>query len=149
MPIDRFITLFDQRKLAFIEYGDPDGFPIFALHGLPGSRIWFKDNDQISTELGIRLITVDRPGFGLSDPHSQRSYLQFADDLKTLALELSIDRFSVLGVSGGGVFAAAIAYQLPDKVNKAGLISTVAEFINGKPPKTMALPIVHFLGCLS
>ena len=88
--------------------------------------------------LGIRLITVDRPGFGISEPKADRTFLQFCDDIYELAQVLHIQKFSALGVSGGGVYAAACASKYPDVVHKAGLISTVNQFKNGRPPKEMA-----------
>ncbi len=130
----------DGRFLAYAEYGDNTGFPIFAFHGTPGSRIWFEEDDPVSLELNIRLITVDRPGFGLSIPQPKRKILDFANDLEALADHLNIDRFSVVGISGGGVYAAACAYHLPKKIYKAGLISTINEFKNGWPPKKMCFP---------
>ena len=130
--------LSDGRKLGFIEYGDLQGYPIFAFHGLPGSRIWFKKDDEESKILGIRLITVDRPGFGNSDQKPDRTFLQFSDDIYELSQSLDLEKYSVFGVSGGGVYAAACAYKYPDLIHKAGLISTVNQFKNGKPPKEMA-----------
>lgn len=130
--------LSDGRKLGFMEYGDPAGFPLFAFHGTPGSRIWFKEDEEISKAMGVRLITVDRPGFGISDQKPARTFLQFADDIRELSEYLNLDKFSVMGVSGGGAYAAACAYKYPDLVYKAGLISTVNQFKNSKPPKEMA-----------
>lgn len=65
---DLEILLKDGRKLGVAQFGGIGGYPILAFHGTPGSRIWFKGDDKISHSLGIRLITVDRPGYGLSDP---------------------------------------------------------------------------------
>lgn len=138
MNRDNQFTLSDGRKLAYIEYGDLTGFPIFALHGLPGSRIWFEENDEISHSMGIRLITIDRPGFGNSDQKKDRDFIDFSNDLRELTLYLKIKKFSVLGVSGGGVYAAACAYSNSQSIFKCGLISTVGQFKNGKPPKDMA-----------
>ena len=135
---NRTHALSDGRKLGFMEYGSPDGFPIFAFHGTPGSRVWFKEDDETVKANGIRFITVDRPGFGNSDQKSARTFVQFSDDIRELSQALNVDKFSVIGVSGGGAYSAACAFALSDLVYKAGLISTVNEFENGKPPKEMA-----------
>ena len=61
----------DGRSLAFAEWGAADGDPLLAFHGAPGSRLWCPDDFQpgkTTTEAGVRLITVDRPGYGRSDP---------------------------------------------------------------------------------
>ena len=81
--------LSDGRKLGFMEYGDPKGFPIFAFHGTPGSRIWFKEDDEISKTNGVRLITVDRPGFGISEQKTARTFVQFGDDILCILKRLT------------------------------------------------------------
>lgn len=97
----------------------------------------FLDDDPISQEIGIRLICLDRPGFGLSTPLPDRTILDWAKDVLEVADDLGIQHFSVMGVSGGGAFAAGCAYQLPDRVLSAALISSTTPFQNGKPPKAM------------
>ncbi len=123
-----------------MEYGDPNGFPIFAFHGTPGSRVWFKEDDETIKINGIRFITVDRPGFGNSDQKQGRTFVQFCDDVRELSQSLNLDKFSAMGVSGGGAYAAACGYSLSDVVHKVGIVSTVNEFEKGKPPKAMATP---------
>ena len=131
-------TLSDGRNLAYNEYGDLNGFPIFGLHGLPGSRIWFEENEEVSSSIGVRLITLDRPGFGNSDQKKNRNFLDFSYDIQELAQHLKIKKYSVFGISGGGVYAAACAYKNYNSIFKCGLVSTVGEFKNGIPPKEMA-----------
>jgi pimeloyl-ACP methyl ester carboxylesterase len=136
--MDNKIILSDGRKLGFREYGDLNGFPVFAFHGLPGSRIWFKTDDDISKANNVHLITVDRPGFGNSDKKKNRTILDFADDVFELANSFGFEKYSVLGTSGGGAYALAIASKYPEFINKCTLISTVNEFKNAKPPAEMA-----------
>lgn len=131
------IHLQDGRKLGVIEYGDREGYPVFFFHGTPGSRIMFLEDDPLSKELGIRLISLDRPGFGLSDPKPNRTILDWAKDVQEAADHLGISHFSVIGVSGGGAFAAGCAYQLPDRILSAALVSSATPFQDGKPPKSM------------
>ncbi|MGE6632144.1 alpha/beta fold hydrolase [Bacillus sp. NPDC077027] len=131
------IQLKDGRKIGIIEYGDKNGFPVFFFHGTPGSRIMFLDDDPTSIELGVRLISLDRPGFGLSDAKPNRTVLDWAEDVNEVADVLGIPSFSVLGVSGGGAFAAACAYQLSHRVLSAALVSSATPFPDGKPTKNM------------
>ncbi|WP_144487547.1 alpha/beta fold hydrolase [Bacillus pumilus] len=131
------ILLQNGRHIGLCEYGDLAGFPIFFFHGTPGSRVMFLDHDPISKELGVRLICLDRPGFGLSTPQPERTILDWAKDVLEVAEQLGIHHFSVMGVSGGGAFAAACAYQLPNRVLSAALISSTTPFQDGKPPKSM------------
>ena len=74
----------------------------------------------------VRLIAPDRPGFGLSDPHLDRTFLSWAADVAELADALAIDRFAVMGLSGGAPHAAVVAHQLPERVTAVALISGLA-----------------------
>lgn len=127
----------DGRILGFAEYGDPRGYPVFLLHGTPGSRLWFTNDDPISTSLGLRLIATDRPGYGLSSPKRNSTILEYSEDLAQLAIHLSFVNFSVIGVSGGGAYALASAYQLKQQVDCAVLCASIMEFEEKRPPKTM------------
>ncbi|WHY01034.1 alpha/beta hydrolase [Neobacillus sp. DY30] len=132
---DYKIPLADGRKLAVMEYGDKQGLPVMFFHGTPGSRLLFLDDDEISKALGIRLISLDRPGFGLSDQKPNRTLLDWADDINEAADFLKLDRFSIIGVSGGGAFAAACAYKLAPRLHSVSLIASTTPFVNGKSPK--------------
>lgn len=82
--------------------------------------------EPLLKELHIRLVTPERPGYGLSTDQPRRTILDWPDDVAALADSLGITRFAVLGVSGGGAYAAACAYKLPERVTALGLISSVA-----------------------
>ncbi|MFJ7932186.1 alpha/beta fold hydrolase [Peribacillus sp. NPDC096448] len=136
-PNGQILQLNDGRKLGYIQYGKKDGIPIFLFHGTPGSRIWFLDDDEVSNSLGIRLISIDRPGYGLSDLKPNRTVLDWTDDVEELANHLQIENFSVIGVSGGGAYAAACGYKIPQRINSITMVSSVTPFKDGKPPKAM------------
>jgi len=124
-PILR-LRLSDGRTLAYATWGDPSGAPIFFFHGTPSSRLELPIDDNACCALGIRLITLDRPGFGASELAPRRTLLDWADDVRAVADALRIGRFAVLGVSGGGPHAAACARRLGDRVSRAGLVSSVS-----------------------
>ena len=126
-PPDQEHRLPDGRVLAYCEYGVPDGSPVFIFHGLPGSRIDARVVAEEMRAAGVRLIAPDRPGIGRSDPvPGKRTYAGCAHDVAHLAGALGIDRFSVVGYSCGGPYALAAAAGLPERIEKAGLISSVA-----------------------
>ncbi|MFP3727687.1 alpha/beta hydrolase [Priestia filamentosa] len=135
---ENIMTLSDGRKLGFSVYGDKKGLPLFLFHGTPGSRIWFLEDDKIAHRLGIYLIATDRPGYGLSDKKVSRKILEYSSDIEELADYLQLDKFSVLGVSGGGAYATAVSYYLPHRVRLCILVSTATPFLDGKPSKAMA-----------
>jgi len=117
------IKLKDGRLLGYAEYGTPEGKPIFYFHGFPGSRIdWLlSDADDSAAELNAHIIAVDRPGMGLSDFKRGRNILDWPDDVIELADALQVDRFAVLGFSGGGPYAAACAYKIPERLTATAI----------------------------
>ena len=116
------ITLSDGRTLAFAEYGNLHGKPVFFFHGTPGSR-YFRPSDEVTTRLGVRLICMDRPGYGESTFQPSRQFLDWPKDIAQLADSLGIEKFAVAGHSGGGPYTLACAYSLPDRVNAAVTLS--------------------------
>jgi pimeloyl-ACP methyl ester carboxylesterase len=112
----------DGRNLGYAEYGDGRGLPVFYFHGFPGSRLEARLAEEKAASHGIRLISVDRPGYGLSDPKRKRTLLDWADDTVHLADSLGIRRFSVIGVSGGGPYAAACAFKIPHRLSKVAIV---------------------------
>jgi pimeloyl-ACP methyl ester carboxylesterase len=117
--------LSDGRALAFAEWGDPSGVPVIHFHGIPGSRLERYAEDSIYERLGIRYVTVDRPGYGRSDPRPGRTFTDWASDVSELADAIGLARFSILGVSGGCPFALATAHELPRRIDRIAIVSGV------------------------
>jgi len=116
------ITLRDGRQLGYSDLGSPTGTPIFALHGTPGSRIDYEFWHTTALRLNARILSLDRPGIGLSTQQPGRTLLDHADDVKQLADHLQLDRYGVVGMSGGGPYALACAAALPKEKSKAVLL---------------------------
>jgi pimeloyl-ACP methyl ester carboxylesterase len=123
---DRTIQLRDGRRLGYAEWGDPRGRPLLYFHGWPGSRVEGRLGDEPAKAVGIRLIALDRPGMGLSDFQARRTLVDWPDDVIQLANVLGLDRFAVLGISGGGPYAASCAWKLSDRLTRAGIVSCLA-----------------------
>jgi len=128
MTADRVLRLRAGRILGYCEYGDPSGRPLMVFHGLPGSRLSGVLFDEPARERGIRVLAVDRPGFGLSDFQHRRRIVDWPVDVAELADALDLERFAVVGVSGGGPYAAVCAWALPERVSAAGIVSGVGPF---------------------
>jgi len=114
--IEHRIQARDGRTLAAAEWGDPNGVPLFALHGTPGGRIGFWLDPTIYARHGLRRITVDRPGYGESTRLQGRIVADIVPDIVAIADELGIGSFAVTGGSGGGPHALACAALLPGRV---------------------------------
>jgi pimeloyl-ACP methyl ester carboxylesterase len=119
------IRLRSGRSLAYAEWGDPSGRPVLHFHGIPGSRLERNTDDGLYARLGLRYITIDRPGYGRSDPEPGRSFIDWSSDVEQLADALGIDRFPIVAVSGGGPFALAVARELPSRVERVAIVSGV------------------------
>ena len=120
------LQLKDGRQLGFAEYGPEDGQSVFYFTGGNSSRFegqWFADSAQRNN---IHLIVPDRPGFGLSTHNPNRQLLDWPDDVIELANALSLDFFSVFGLSGGGPHVLATAHQVPERLKKVAVISGTA-----------------------
>ena len=118
--LDRTMELAEGRTLAFSEWGVLDGRPIVLLHGTPGSRLMCPDIDATEAA-GVRLITIDRPGYGRSDPRPEQTLLTWVDDFIELADHLDLPACPIVGWSGGGLYALASAYRLPERVTTIAL----------------------------
>jgi len=112
------VELSDGRSLSFASFGDPAGRPVFYFHGFPGSRFEPQSNHEAYLKAGIRLLALDRPGIGYSTRKNKRQLLDWPDDVVEVAKILNLEKFSVLGVSGGGPYALACARSIPGYLDK-------------------------------
>jgi pimeloyl-ACP methyl ester carboxylesterase len=122
---DGTLLLGDGRKLGYAQYGRPDGEPLFYFHGHPGSRLEARFAHRAAAEAGLRVVALDRPGYGLSDFQPGRVITGWPADVAEAADLLRIGKFSVAGASGGGPYALACAWRLPGRVIRAAVISGV------------------------
>jgi pimeloyl-ACP methyl ester carboxylesterase len=125
---ERVTQATDGRTLVFAEWGAPDGFPVFSLHGTPGSRLGRHPDESIYVKAGARLITYNRPGYGGSDRQRGRRVVDCVSDVVAIADALELERFAVTGGSGGGPHALAVAAGLPDRVTRAACASSPAPY---------------------
>ncbi|OBK28600.1 alpha/beta hydrolase [Mycobacterium asiaticum] len=103
----------DGRTLAYLEWGDPDGFPAFYFHGTPSCRLEGAFADGAARRRGFRLIAVDRPGYGRSTFARGRKFTDWPADVCALADGLGLDEFGVVGHSGAGPHLFACGAFIP------------------------------------
>ncbi|MGN9911822.1 alpha/beta fold hydrolase [Phytohabitans sp. LJ34] len=116
----------DGRRLRVEVSGNPQGSPVFLLHGTPGSRVGPKPRASVLYRLGVRLVCYDRPGYGESDRSPERTVADAAQDIEVIADHLGIEQFAVVGRSGGGPHALAAAAFLPERVSRVAVLVGLA-----------------------
>jgi pimeloyl-ACP methyl ester carboxylesterase len=119
---DQQIKLKDGRIVSVCEFGDRAGKPLLYCHGFPGSRLEAQLFETSACQSHVKLIAVDRPGYGQSDYKSFQKLSEWVNDVSEIADILDLGRFSVLGVSGGGPYALACAHQIPSRLNNVGVV---------------------------
>jgi pimeloyl-ACP methyl ester carboxylesterase len=124
----RSVTTPDGRTLTVREGGAPQGFPVLAISGTPGSSTLYPPHVRDAGEQGIRLFSYDRPGYGGSSRHQGRTVADCAADIAAVADALGVERFCVWGISGGGPHALAAAALLPDRVIAVAALASVAPY---------------------
>jgi pimeloyl-ACP methyl ester carboxylesterase len=123
----QIIRLKSGAQIAFGEYGDPNGSPVFFCHGWPSSRTMAELTDEAATDVGLRIISPDRPGIRDSEFLPNRKLVDWPPLLLELASQLGIDRFKILAISGGAPYAYAAGWMIPEQVETIAVVS-------GAPP---------------
>ncbi|KAF5742513.1 hypothetical protein HS088_TW09G00562 [Tripterygium wilfordii] len=104
------IKLRDGRHLAYKEHGvskQMAKYKIIYIHGLDncmhGEAIASRTSPEVIEELGMYVVSFDRPGYGESDPDPKRTAKSFALDVEEFADQLGLgSKFYVIGFSMGG-----------------------------------------------
>lgn len=150
-PLSEYaIELLDGRHLGVAEFGQEDGLPVLWFHGSPGARrqIPFGAREY-ARQHGLRLIGIERPGIGYSTPHLYRRVIDWAGDMEQVADLLELERFGLIGLSGGGPYLLATAHALPERVIAGAVFGGVAPTHGEDAPEggltRKALPIERAL----
>lgn len=122
------MNLKDGRSLGFADYGLIKGKPVLFFHGLTGNRFDAILLHKAALSTNCRLISIDRPGIGLSSMKKDQSILSWVEDVEALTDFLGIEKFSIIGHSGGAPFAAACAYKIPERLNSVAIVAGIAPF---------------------
>ena len=119
---DGRLNLLDGRELAWRWWGDQGGTPVLRLQGTPGSRLSRNPDPGVQRELRVRYLMADRAGYGGSTRKPGRGIADMADDLVALLDAHGIDRVPVMGISGGGPHALALAARHPDRISAVTVV---------------------------
>ncbi|MCJ1243710.1 hypothetical protein MMC30_000907 [Trapelia coarctata] len=128
------------RVISYSDVGDSNGYVVFCCVGMGLTRYLTAFYDDLALSLKLRLITIDRPGVGGSEPITDGTDtpLGWADDVRTVCQQLSISRFSILAHSAGAIYALATALRMPQHIR--GRIHLLAPWI---PPSQLSPIGIH------
>src|SRR5262245_66019522 len=99
----------DGRLVGFADYGPADQVPVVWCHGGPGSRLEPLLLSEAASRAGMRIIGIDRPGYGRSTPQPGRTIGGWVPDALAVVDHLGVDGFMVVGGSTGGAYVLARA----------------------------------------
>jgi len=119
----KMLLLKNGGQLAYAEYGSDTGTPVFFFHGWPSSRTMAELTDAPARELGVRIISPDRPGICDSSFQSNRKLIDWPETVQELADHLQLERFRILAISGGAPYAYATAWKIPERVRAVAIAS--------------------------
>lgn len=111
----KVMVLQDGRRLAYQEFGDRRGYPLFHCHSHGSSRLEAMLFDWAARNTGFRIISIDRPGTGFSDFRQYVDARSFAMDVVQLADSLRCRKFGVMACGGGAAYALAVSHHVPDR----------------------------------
>lgn len=125
LPVPHTMRLADGRLLAWYEFGDSNGVPCLYMPGTPESGLAGGCYARAASDAGVRLISVDRPGYGHSDFAPGRTLHSWPTDIEQLVEYLDLEHYAVAGESGGGPHAVAIAHALAPRVTVTVLLAAM------------------------
>lgn len=117
------VTVSDDRQLGYAQFGASDGLPVVAFSGTPGSRWFSAFFHDTARESGYSVLSLERPGYGRSDPVTERRLHQWPSTVREATEALGIDEFGIVAFSGGGPHALACGIEIPDRVTAISLAS--------------------------
>src|SRR6202163_288219 len=127
---ENLLALGGGGHLAFSEYGDANGMPVFFCHGWPSSRTMAELTDAAARDLGVRIISPDRPGISGSAFQANRKLVDWPPILKELVDDLGIGDFWMLAISGGAPYAYVTAWEMPQRVRAIAIVSGAAPIVD-------------------
>jgi pimeloyl-ACP methyl ester carboxylesterase len=121
----RTVQAVSGRTIAFSDSGPAHGMPVVMCHGLPGAHVQIPDHHVLHT-YNVRMLIIDRPGFGMSDPQPGRSVQSWHEDLNVVLDYLGIAQCMLLPFSAGTPYALSYAASAPTRITRLFIVSGMA-----------------------
>jgi pimeloyl-ACP methyl ester carboxylesterase len=122
MKKEKFVQLQGGAVVAFQEYGDFNGVPVVFCHGWPSSCTMGRLTDEPARQLGVRIISPDRPGISRSSLQANRKLADWPRVIERVLDHLGIGEFQALAISGGAPYAYAMAAAMPERVRAIAIV---------------------------
>jgi pimeloyl-ACP methyl ester carboxylesterase len=144
MRRENLIKLENGAVIAFEEYGNANGEPVIFCHGWPSSRIMARLTDEPAHDLGIRIISPDRPGISGSSLQPDRKLTDWPHIVERIADHLDICDFRMLAISGGAPYAYATAAAMPERVRAIAIVAGAPPMAEVSDPNGL-LPLYRWM----
>ncbi|PYJ51237.1 MAG: hypothetical protein DME87_04030 [Verrucomicrobia bacterium] len=144
MSNENSVPLENGRVIAFEEYGDATGVPVIFCHGWPSSRTMARLTDEAARDLGIRIISPDRPGISGSSSQPDRKLIDWPRVVERMVDHLDVGEFRVLAISGGAPYAYATARAMPERVRAIAIVSGAIPIVD-LPGREGLLPLYRWM----
>jgi pimeloyl-ACP methyl ester carboxylesterase len=122
MKKQNFVQFRGGAVVAFQEYGAANGVPVLFCHGWPSSCTMARLTDEPARELGVRIISPDRPGISGSSLQPDRKLADWPGVIERVLDHLGVGEFRALAISGGAPYAYAMAAAMPERVRAIAIV---------------------------
>ena len=141
---ERRLTRPDGRTVAWTDWGPADGTPLLRVPGTPGCRWTVRADRTVWADRGLRVLTTERPGWGVSTRLPGRGFAEHADDLAAILDEVGIEQTHVVGGSGSTPHLLALCARHPERVRAASNLVGFAPLEDDERDRMLGLNQLSF-----
>jgi pimeloyl-ACP methyl ester carboxylesterase len=119
----RTVSVGESREVAYATYGSRTGAPLVVFHGTPGSRLFGRLFDEAAHERDVRVVAIDRPGYGQSTPWTAFDPADVGEIVTPVLADLELTDAGLVAFSGGSPYALTLAAERPDVVRSVDIVA--------------------------